>query len=108
MSHKRVVHVIKFVVPMAVGVAAAALISPIPAGANPGGVGDAAQVIAEIQARGDQVIVSKTGDKELSKCTVTAVRLGPPIYQAAPRFQLGVNSPVRNVSRRLTFVDVKC
>ncbi|WP_454231410.1 hypothetical protein [Mycolicibacterium fortuitum] len=107
MSRKSIIHATKIVVPMAVGVAAA-LINSTPAVAAPDGVGDAAQIIAEIEARGDRVIVSKTGNNDLSKCTVTAVRQGPAIYRAAPGSAFGPNSPVRRLAYRMYFVDMKC
>ncbi|MEV0668888.1 hypothetical protein [Mycobacterium sp. NPDC050441] len=107
MSRKQILHVARIVTPVVVGVSAA-LTNPSSAGANPGGVGDATQIIAEIEARGDRVIVSKTGNKQLSQCTVTGVRQGPAIYRSAPGSPFGTNSPVRNVAYRIFFVDVKC
>lgn len=107
MSRKQLVHVARIVTPVVVGISIT-LANPYSAGANPGGVGDAAQVIAEIEARGDRVIVSKTGHKQLSQCTVTGVRQGPAIYRSAPGSPFGPNSPVRSVAYRIVFVDVKC
>ncbi len=107
MSYKRILHAAKIVTPVVVGISAA-LTNPYFASANPAGVGDATHIIAEIEARGDRVIISKTGNKQLPQCTVAGVRQGPAVYRSAPASPFGTNSPVRNVAYRIFFVDVKC
>lgn len=96
----------------ATAIAASLLIAPL-AQAGPGGLGDADDVINNLKAQGDKVIVTKTGNKPLSGCVATRIRKDLDVYGPT----LATNCPNCNGSSRrnqvvrlysVYHVDVQC
>jgi len=70
-----------FVSAVAVGLAAAVLGLATPASAAPAGGDKAVEVIKQLEADGNRVIVNRQGSTPLSEATVVRVRPGPPIRE---------------------------
>lgn len=88
----------------AVGVAAAA----VPANAAPTGSTSAEQVVMQLQARGNTVVVNRTGNLPLSECTIAGVRAGQTYARYDSGYPGAQNDPMRTVKSMTVYVDANC
>lgn len=93
---------------IAAALVAGLLAAPV-AQAGPGALGDAEQVIDGLRAQGNKVIVTKTGNKPLSRCVATRVRKDLDVF-GNPRIYPNISSgPTRRVWLYSVYhVDIQC
>lgn len=65
---------------LAAAAIAATLLTAPAAQAGPGGLGNADDVINNLKAQGNKIIVTKTGNKPLSDCVATRIRKDLDVY----------------------------
>lgn len=100
----------------ATGLVAAALVSPLvalgvagAAHALPEGSYDAEDVIGSLEAEGNYVIITRIGSAPLSRCEVTNVRMGAPVYryEFTPA-AVGFTQLAKVIDHGTAYVDLKC
>lgn len=93
---------------VAAGAAATALAVAGVAGAAPSGGVDAAQTIGQLQSRGFDVVVNRTGTAPLDRCIVSAVRPGQTFSRMDSGAPGAMDDIVTTVTAMTVFVDVTC
>ena len=78
------------------------------AGAAPSAAIDASQTVAQLQARGFDVIVNKLGTAPLDQCVVSAVRPGQTFSRMDSGAPGAMDDIVTTVTARTVYVDVAC
>ena len=78
------------------------------AGAAPSAAIDASQTVAQLQARGFDVIVNKLGTAPLDQCVVSAVRPGQTFSRMDSGAPGAMDDIVTTVTSRTVYVDVTC
>jgi hypothetical protein len=78
------------------------------AGAAPSAAIDASQTVAQLQARGFDVIVNKLGTAPLDQCVVSAVRPGQTFSRMDSGAPGAMDDIVTTVTARTVYVDVSC
>ena len=78
------------------------------ANAAPVGPANASDVVMDLQARGNTVIVNRTGTQPLSECIVTGVREGQTYSRYDSGYPGGQMDPKSQVISMTVFVDAKC
>jgi hypothetical protein len=91
---------------LAAGTAALALAAP--AAATPSGPQDAGEVVMKLQDSGNTVIVNRTGNRPLSECTVTGVRLGHTFSRFDSGYPGAQMDPMSQVVGMTVYVDTSC
>lgn len=78
------------------------------AAAAPSGGFDAADVVMQLQAQGNHVVVNRTGTQPLSECTVTGVRPGQTYSRYDSGYPGAQNDPMAQVVSMTVYVDAQC
>jgi hypothetical protein len=78
------------------------------ANATPVSPSNASDIIMQLQARGNTVIVNRTGTQPLSECTVTGVREGQTYSRYDSGFPGAQMDPMSQVVSMTVYVDAKC
>jgi hypothetical protein len=78
------------------------------ANATPVAPANASDIVMQLQARGNTVIVNRTGTQPLSECTVTGVREGQSYSRYDSGYPGAQNDPMTQVVSMTVFVDAKC
>ena len=78
------------------------------AGAAPSAAIDASQTVAQLQARGFDVIVNTLGTAPLDQCVVSAVRPGQTFSRMDSGAPGAMDDIVTTVTARTVYVDVAC
>ncbi|MCP9276866.1 hypothetical protein [Mycolicibacterium arenosum] len=76
--------------------------------AAPVGGGNAEDLVMQLQARGNTVIVNRTGSQPLSQCTVTSVRAGQSYSRYDSGYPGAQMDPMTQVTSMTVFVDASC
>jgi len=78
------------------------------ANAAPFGPANASDVVMDLQARGNTVIVNRTGTQPLSECIVTGVREGQTYSRYDSGYPGAQMDPENQVISMTVFVDATC
>jgi hypothetical protein len=78
------------------------------ANAAPVDPANASEIVMQLQARGNTVIVNRTGTQPLSECTVTGVREGQTYSRYDSGYPGAQMDPMSQVVSMTVFVDAKC
>ena len=78
------------------------------ANAAPVDPANASEIVMQLQARGNTVIVNRTGTQPLSECTVTGVREGQTYSRYDSGYPGAQMDPMNQVVSMTVFVDAKC
>lgn len=89
-------------------VVAAGLMLAGTANAAPVGPSNASDIVMQLQARGNTVIVNRTGTEPLSECIVTGVREGQTYTRYDSGFPGAQMDPMSQVVSMTVYVDAKC
>ena len=87
---------------------AAAVVLAAPAEAAPEGPRDVDRVVMQLQQAGNTVIVNRTGNRELSQCTVTNVRPGHTYSRYDSGYPGAQMDPMSQVVGMTVYVDALC
>lgn len=94
---------------MVVVVPVAAVALAAVAHAGPQGYGDAETVISSLEARGNYVILHRSGHGSLESCAVTRVRQGPSTYRYERTVGADCHSaPTKVLDHGTYYVDLTC
>ena len=92
----------------AAAVVAAGIACAAAANAAPSGQVIADDVVMQLQAQGNTVVVNRTGSHPLSQCTVTGVRPGQTYTRYDSGYPGAQNDPMTQVVSMTVFVDAQC
>lgn len=92
----------------AAAVIAAGLACAASANAAPSGHTNADDLVMELQAQGNTVVVNRTGSHPLSQCTVTGVRPGQTYARYDSGYPGAGNDPMTQVVSMTVYLDAQC
>jgi len=93
---------------VATGIFSAGIACAAAANAAPSGPVSADNVVMQLQAQGNTVVVNRTGSHPLSQCTVTGVRRGQTYTRYDSGYPGAQNDPMAQVISMTVFVDAQC
>ena len=93
---------------VATGIAGAGIACAAAANAAPSGPVGADNVVMQLQAQGNTVVVNRTGSQPLSQCTVTGVRHGQTYTRYDSGYPGAQNDPMAQIISMTVFVDAQC
>jgi hypothetical protein len=93
---------------VATGIFSAGIACAAAANAAPSGPVSADNVVMQLQAQGNTVVVNRTGSQPLSQCTVTGVRPGQTYTRYDSGYPGAQNDPMAQVISMTVFVDAQC
>jgi len=87
---------------------AASVASAASVNAAPSGNRMADDLVMQLQAQGNTVVVNRTGSHPLSQCTVTGVRPGQTYTRYDSGYPGAQNDPMSQVVSMTVYVDAQC
>jgi hypothetical protein len=88
---------------IAAGIACAASANAAPSGGR-----NADELVMQLQAQGNTVVVNRTGSQPLSQCTVTSVRPGQTYTRYDSGYPGAQNDPMNQVLSMTVYVSAQC
>jgi hypothetical protein len=100
---------VKLITSIAGAAAIAAGIACAPAvHAAPSGHGNAGELVMQLQAQGNTVVVNRSGSHPLSQCTVASVRPGQTYTRYDSGYPGAKNDPMTQLVATTVYVDAQC